>query len=107
MDEGVLTELARGQCDGPFGTPFGIPQGVPPTTRAVRSCVASQFADLNHVVARTRTGDRQRCVVFVGLDDREADDDFLGFDIGTVGHDASKCRHALNIVSTSSWSASV
>ena len=35
-----------------------------------------------------RPGDRQRCVVVVGLDDPEADDDFLGFDIGTVGHES-------------------
>ena len=34
-----------------------------PPARAVRSYVAGHFADLDHIVARTRTGDRQRCVV--------------------------------------------
>src|SRR5262249_49349515 len=69
-----------------------------PPARAVRSCVASQFADLKRacravrpalVVARTRTGDRHRGVVVVGLDDTEARDDFLGFGIGTVAHESS------------------
>src|SRR3984893_446969 len=53
------------------------------------SCVAGKFADLDRVSGWTLTGDRHRCVVVVGLDDPEADDDFLGFDIGTVGHESS------------------
>src|SRR5262249_7791722 len=66
--------------------------------RAVRSCVAVHFADLDRacravrpaiVVTGTLTGNRQRRVVIIGLDDREAGDDFLGFDIGPVGHESS------------------
>src|SRR5713226_7553238 len=53
------------------------------------SGVAGQFADLDHVPGGTLAGDGHGCVVVVGLDDPEADDDFLGFDIGTVGHESS------------------
>src|SRR5262249_1477090 len=59
-----------------------------------RSCVAAQFADLDSVanvaciLARTLACDCHRGGVVVGLDDAEAGDDFLGFDVGAVGDDA-------------------
>ncbi len=38
---------------------------------------------------RTRTGDPQGRYVIFGLNNCEAGDDFLGFDIGTIGHESS------------------
>src|SRR5262249_36340277 len=65
-----------------------------PPACAVRSCIAAQFADLDCVavlagiLARTRPCDCDRAVVVVGLDHTKAGDDFLGFDVGAVAHDA-------------------
>src|SRR5262245_58700182 len=54
----------------------------------VRSCVAGQFADLDRVSGGTLAGDGHGCVVVVGLDNPKTDDDFLGLDVGAVGHQA-------------------
>src|SRR5262245_13272434 len=54
----------------------------------VRSCVAGEFADLDRVSGGTLAGDGHGGVIVGGLDDREADDDFLGLDVGAVGHEA-------------------
>src|SRR5262245_23161700 len=48
-----------------------------------------QFADLARVSGGTLAGDGHGCVIVGGLDDPEADDDFLGFDVGAVGHEAA------------------
>src|SRR5262249_53112516 len=54
----------------------------------VRSCVAGEFADLDRVCGGTLAGDGHGGVIVGGLDDPEADDDFLGLDVGAVGHEA-------------------
>src|SRR5215471_14293980 len=54
----------------------------------IRSCVAGEFADLDRVPGGTLAGDGHGGVIVGGLDDCEADDDFLGLDVGAVGHKA-------------------
>src|SRR5262249_10014892 len=54
----------------------------------VRSGVAGEFADLDRMSGGTLTGDGHGRVIVGGLDDREADDDFLGLDVRSVGHEA-------------------
>src|SRR5262249_34275364 len=67
------------------------------------SCVASKFSELDRMPGGTLAGDRDRCVVVFGLDDREADDDFLGFDVGTVGHDSLFQDAAGMLQAVASW----
>src|SRR5439155_22125739 len=69
---------------------------------AVRSGVAGQFADLDRVPGGTFAGDGHGCIVVGGLDDPEAHDDFLGFDIGTVGHESSLHESAGSLQSVAS-----